>query len=210
MGQPALFSDLESPAEPQPPGFRYADDILTEQEESALAAQLAALDIKPFEFHGHVGNRRVVSFGLDYDFERRAVTPAPQMPLFLRDLLARAAAFAACEQQEIRQVGINEYRAGAGVGWHKDKAQFGIIVGVSLLAPATMRFRKPEDTRWTRISHTLQPRSIYILSGEARTQWEHSIPPVERLRYSINFRTLAPRTRLPSSEPNLRASAIAS
>jgi alkylated DNA repair dioxygenase AlkB len=88
-------------------------------------------------------------------------------------------------------VGVNEYRAGAGIGWHKDKPQFGIVVGVSLLTPATMRFRRPHGQKWIRTSHPLLPRSIYVLSGEARTDWEHSIPPLDALRYSITFRTLS-------------------
>ena len=90
-------------------------------------------------------------------------------------------------------MGINEYRPGAGVGWHKDKPQFSVIIGVSLLAAAIMRFRKAEGGGWVRVSKTLNPRSIYILSGDARMKWEHSIPPVDCLRYSINFRTLAER-----------------
>jgi len=190
--QPTLFPELgDAPAEAEPRGFQYREEILSEEEEAALAASLAQLDLKPFEFHGHVGNRRVVSFGLDYDYSRRAVEGAPEMPSFLADLLVRAAEFAGCDQAAFRQVGVNEYRSGAGVGWHKDKPQFGIIVGVSLLGPATLRFRKAEGAGWIRVSHPLRPRSIYILSGEARTEWEHSIPAVDRLRYSINFRTLS-------------------
>ena len=193
--QPSLFPEIERVrAEAEPRGFRYQEEIVSEEEEAALAASLARLDLKPFEFHGYTGNRRVVSFGLDYDFTRRSVEPAPEMPAFLDELLARAAAFAGCEKAAFRQVGVNEYRQGAGVGWHKDKPQFGIVVGVSLLAPATMRFRKAIGARWIRTSHALQPRSIYILSGEARTEWEHSVPPVDRLRYSINFRTLAEKS----------------
>ena len=191
-GQPSLFPEIEhTGAEAEPRGFRYQEEIVTQEEAAALAASLAQLDLKPFEFHGYVGNRRVVSFGFDYDFTRRSVQPAAEMPPFLDELLARAAGFAGCDKAVFRQVGVNEYRAGAGVGWHRDKPQFGIVVGVSLLAPATMRFRKAGGTRWIRVSRTLQPRSIYILSGEARTEWEHSIAPVDRLRYSINFRTLA-------------------
>ena len=193
--QPSLFPEVErAPSEAEPRGFRYQEEIVSEEEEAALAASLARLDLKPFEFHGHTGNRRVVSFGLDYDFTRRPVEPAPEMPSFLDELLARAAAFAGCEKSAFRQVGVNEYRKGAGVGWHKDKPQFGIVVGVSLLAPATMRFRKADGARWIRISHALHPRSVYILSGEARTEWEHSVPPVAQLRYSINFRTLAEKS----------------
>jgi alkylated DNA repair dioxygenase AlkB len=188
--QPELFPEIERPpAELEPRGFRYQEDIISLEEEIALAAAIDQIHLKPFEFHGYVANRRVVSFGMRYDFGSRRIEAAEDMPAFLNDLLGKAAKFAGCDEHAFRQVGINEYRTGAGVGWHKDKPQFGIVVGVSLLAPATMRFRKSEGVGWKRISHTLQPRSIYILSEEARTEWEHSIPPVSQLRYSINFRT---------------------
>ena len=190
--QSKLFPEMETTEEEwEPRGFRYQENIITPEEESALAASLEQIDFKPFEFHGYVGNRRVASFGLRYDYDRRRVEAAEDMPSFLKDLLGKAARFGGCDDHAFRQVGINEYRPGAGVGWHKDKPQFGIIVGVSLLAPMTMRSRRPEGEGWKRISYSLQPRSIYILSGEARTLWEHSIPPLEQLRYSINFRTLA-------------------
>jgi alkylated DNA repair dioxygenase AlkB len=179
--------------EVEPRGFRYQDQLLSEQEEVVLAANLEQLDLEPFEFHGYLGNRRVVNFGFKYDFSRRSVQKADDMPPFLNDLLSRAASFAGCEKEVFRQVGVSEYSAGAGIGWHLDKPEFGIIVGVSLLAPATMRFRRAQARSWKRVSHTLKPRSIYILSGEARTDWEHSIPPLDALRYSITFRTLSER-----------------
>lgn len=181
--QDALFSE--------PPGFRYREAIVSEAEEACLVTSLGQLDLKPFEFHGRLGNRRVVSFGLKYDYSRRAVEPASEMPAFLGDLLLRVAEFAGYDPDAFQQVGVNEYRPGAGIGWHKDKAHFGIVVGVSLLAPATMRFRQASGAGWNRISHLIKPRSIYILSEEARMQWEHSIPPVSDLRYSITFRTLS-------------------
>ena len=191
-GQHTLFMEMQQRLpEGEPRGFRYQERIIGESEEVALAAQLENLTLKPLEFHGYFGNRRVVNFGLKYDFTRRSVEQADDMPSFLDDLLSRAAHFASCEKDAFRQVGVNEYRAGAGIGWHKDKPQFGIVVGVSLLAPATMRFRKPHGENWIRTSRTLHPRSIYVLSGEARTDWEHSIPPLDALRYSITFRTLS-------------------
>jgi alkylated DNA repair dioxygenase AlkB len=190
--QNALFPEIEKKAtESEPPGFSYRDEIITEDEETALVESLRQLDLKPFEFHGHLGNRRVVSFGLRYDYSRRSVEEANEMPAFLDDLLARVADFAGKVPGTFRQVGINEYRPGAGIGWHKDKQEFGIIVGVSLLATATMRFRRAHSTEWTRTSHTMKPRSIYILDGDARTEWQHSIPPLGDLRYSITFRTLS-------------------
>lgn len=187
-----LFPEMkELPTEAGPPGFRYREKFVTEEEEMALAASIGELDLRPFEFHGYLGNRRVVSFGLQYDYSRRSVEPAGKMPEFLNDLLARVADFAGFEAGAFRQVGVNEYRPGAGIGWHKDKPQFGIVVGVSLLAPAMMRFRRAENRRWKRISHRVRPRSVYILASEARMEWEHSIPPVSEMRYSITFRTLA-------------------
>jgi alkylated DNA repair dioxygenase AlkB len=86
---------------------------------------------------------------------------------------------------------VNEYPPGAPIGWHRDKAAFGQVVGVSLLSPCTLRFRRPDGSGWERRSLTLEPRSAYWLAGEARLAWEHSIPPVEALRYSVTFRTLA-------------------
>ena len=190
--QDSLFPQMEErPTQPEPRGFRYREDIVTEEEEATLVSSLEQLDLKPFEFQGHLGNRRVVSFGLKYDYGRRAVEQASAIPAFLGDLLVRVAEFAGLDPDAFRQVGVNEYRPGAGIGWHKDKAQFGIVVGVSLLAPATMRFRWADGARWNRISHTLKPRSIYLLSGESRTEWEHSIPPQTNLRYSVTFRTLS-------------------
>jgi len=86
---------------------------------------------------------------------------------------------------------VTEYAPGAGIGWHKDKAIFGEIVGVSLLAPCTFRLRRREGTGWQRLSFIAEPRSAYLLSGPSRMLWEHSIPPLDRLRYSVTFRNLA-------------------
>ncbi len=197
--QNALFPDLEKRSpQPEPRGFRYEEDIVSEKEEDRLATSLGELDLKPFEFHGHLGNRRVLSFGLKYHYSRRAVERAGQRPAFLDDLLARVANFTGYPAEDFQQVGVNEYRPGAGIGWHKDKPQFGIVVGVSLLGSATLRFRKTQGENWKRVSHVIKPRSIYLLSAEARSEWEHSIPPLNKLRYSITFRTLSEnQTSLP-------------
>jgi alkylated DNA repair dioxygenase AlkB len=190
--QDSLFPEHESTLERlRLPGFRYQENTISRTEEAALVASLKDLELKPFQFHGHLGNRRVISFGLRYDYSRRTVETASDFPSFLVELRGKVAEFAGLSVNEFRQAGINEYQPGAGIGWHKDKSQFGIIVGVSLLAPARMRFRRLCGDRWTRMSQTIAPRSIYVLSGEARTEWEHSIPPLDKLRYSLTFRTLS-------------------
>jgi alkylated DNA repair dioxygenase AlkB len=98
---------------------------------------------------------------------------------------------------EFVQLGVNEYRHGAGIGWHRDKSECGDVVGVSLLHAAKMRFRRRKGNGWIRASQNLEPRSVYILPGEARQVWEHSIPLLESLRYSLTFRSLAPGAPMP-------------
>jgi alkylated DNA repair dioxygenase AlkB len=157
-------------------GFRYRPDVLSVEEEEAFARELSALPSKPFDFQGFLANRQVVSFGYRYDYDRRAVVEAPSFPAFLEPLRRKVAAVFDRPGDTFRQVLINEYRPGAGIGWHRDKAQFDEVVGVSLLAPCTLRFRRKAGEAWDRASLTIEPRSSYLLSGPARTIWEHSIP----------------------------------
>jgi alkylated DNA repair dioxygenase AlkB len=173
-----------------PDGLRYHPDILSIEEEEALARELGALPFKPFDFHGYLANRQVVSFGYRYDYGSRSVVEAAPFPAFLEPLRRKVAAVFGRPEEAFRQVLINEYRPGAGIGWHRDKAQFDEVVGVSLLAPCNLRFRRKAGETWERASQTVEPRSAYLLSGPARTIWEHSIPALDRLRYSITLRTL--------------------
>lgn len=173
-----------------PEGLRYHPDVLSTEEEEALTRELGALPFKPFDFHGYLANRQVVSFGYRYDYGSRAVVEAAPFPSFLASVRAKVAAIFDRPAEAFRQVLINEYRPGAGIGWHRDKAQFDEVVGVSLLAPCSLRFRRKSGETWDRASLTVEPRSAYFLSGPARTIWEHSIPALDRLRYSITLRTL--------------------
>ena len=124
-GQQALFTGLEKkPSQVAPRGFRYQEEAISEQEQTDLVTAIQSLDLKPFEFHGYIGNRRVINFGFKYDFTRRFVEKADGIPQFLHELLGRAAEFAGNNQDAFQQVGINEYQVGAGIGWHKDKPEF--------------------------------------------------------------------------------------
>jgi alkylated DNA repair dioxygenase AlkB len=185
---PSAQSDLFAAGLPE--GFRYHLDVLSVEEEQALARAIEPLQFKPFDFHGYLANRQVVSFGYRYDYGSRAVVEAAPFPEFLEQLRRKVAALFDRPAEAFRQVLINEYRPGAGIGWHRDKAQFDEVVGVSLLAPCVLRFRRKTGETWNRASLTVAPRSAYLLSGPARTVWEHSIPALNRLRYSITLRTL--------------------
>ena len=95
---------------------------------------------------------------------------------------------------------MTEYEAGAAIGWHRDRGVFGQVIGVSLAADCVFRFRRKIGTKWERVSLSAERRSVYLLSGPARTEWEHSIPPVDALRYSVTFRTVRRARRHPGSE----------
>ena len=186
-----LFPAATKPAAVTPSGLRYWPDVITADDEAALVAELAALPFLPFDFHGYLANRRVVSFGSRYDYGKRAVEAADPMPAFLLPLRARVAALAGLAPDAFSQCLINEYQPGAGIGWHRDRPQFGQVVGVSLVSPCVLRLRRRAGTKWERAAAPLAPRSAYLLSGPAREVWEHSITPGDELRYSITFRTLA-------------------
>jgi alkylated DNA repair dioxygenase AlkB len=174
-----------------PEGFRYKPELISSGDENALMARVRELPFREFEFHGYTGKRRTVSFGWHYDFSGRQLRKADDIPDFLRGLRPVAAAFAGMEPEELRHVLVTEYGPGAGIGWHRDKAVFGETVGVSLHSPCVLRLRrKVGERKWERVNVTVEPRSAYLLSGPARSVWEHSIPPVDALRYSITFRNL--------------------
>ncbi|HEX2553510.1 MAG TPA: alpha-ketoglutarate-dependent dioxygenase AlkB [Microvirga sp.] len=188
-----MQQDLFGAGPALPEGFRYEESLIAQAEERALVAWMADLPFRAFEFHGHVGRRRVVSFGWEYDFSRERAHPAADMPDALLPLRAKAAAFAGIAPEAMPHALVTEYEAGAAIGWHRDKGVFGDVVGVSLLSPCTFRLRRKAGRTWERASVTAAPRSAYLLRGPARTEWEHSIPAVETLRYSITFRTMRDR-----------------
>ncbi len=173
-----------------PHGFKYAADVLRKEEERALLADIQALPFRDFEFHGFTGKRRVVSFGWHYSFNDSVLRKTDDIPEFLLGLREIAARFAGMEATALQHVLVTEYGAGAGIGWHRDKAVFGEVVGISLHAPCVFRLRRKVGDTWERVSITAEPRSMYLLSGLSRTEWEHSIPPVDSLRYSVTFRNL--------------------
>jgi alkylated DNA repair dioxygenase AlkB len=173
-----------------PKSFSFRSEIISAAEEAALASEIAALPLETFRFQGFVAKRRVISFGWRYDFDRARFEQADPIPDFLLPLKARAAAFAGLERNDIAQALVTEYAPGTPIGWHRDRPVFEDVIGISLLSPCTFRFRRKAGAKWQRYSLTAEPRSIYLMRGPSRWEWEHSIPEVEQTRYSVTFRTL--------------------
>ncbi len=188
-----LFADLFGgvPAT-VPEGFRYAADLFTVSTERAFVAQFQALPFKPFEFRGYQGNRRIVSFGYRYDYAGRTLRTSEAMPQFLEPLREIASQFSDIPPSRLEQALVTEYAPGAGIGWHRDKPMFEDVVALSFLAPCVLRLRRQDETGWQREAVEVAPRSGYLLHGPVRSEWEHSIVPMDVLRYSVTFRSFRP------------------
>ena len=184
-----------------PDGFLYQPEFITTAEERHLVAEIERLEFKRVEMRGGVARRRIVHFGWTYGYYSRRTKPGEPLPAFLLPLRKRAAVWARIDAEAFAEALVTEYPPGATIGWHRDAPLFGdVIAGISLVGMSRMRLRpyvSPKDQRALaprRTTHEveLEPRSAYLISGEARRDFEHSIPAVASLRYSITFRTLRP------------------
>ena len=193
-GQQVLFDTGTS----LPNGFVYRPNFLTEEEEAELLGWFADL---PFE-HGRLGEyvakRRLIGFGWGYDFRAQRLVPGPPLPPFLAPYARKAAKWLDIRASRVAEALITEYPPGAAIGWHRDNESFEHIIGVSLgswcrmrLRPYSWRDRRTQEV----VALPLEPRSAYIMQGDARWKFQHSVAPVQGLRYSITFRTLPTNVR---------------
>ena len=183
-------TDLFGAPPDRPEGLDYAPELISAGEEAELIERLEGLPFKPFEFQGFLGKRETVSFGWSYRFDGSGLAQAEPIPEWLLPVRAKAAAFAGLEPDLLEHALLIRYGEGAGLGWHRDRPVFDDVLGISLLSPAPLRFRRRQGEKWQRFTLTAEPRSVYLLRGPARSEWEHSLAPVETLRYSITFRTM--------------------
>lgn len=182
-------------------GLTTADNHLCPKDETTLIALIDAADLSPFRFQQWTGKRLTASYGWHYDFERGMASRADPMPSALLTIRARAAEFAGLDATALVQALLIRYDPGAGIGWHRDRPLFEHVVGISLGAPAILRFRQRAGerdgrTQYRREALPLAPRSIYHLAGAARWDWEHSIAPMAEPRWSVTFRSLSDRGRM--------------
>lgn len=174
-----------------PEGLSLWLDAVSPQDEDALSAAIDAAPLKPFRFHQWEGKRLTASYGFGYDYGRGQVLDAPPFPAWLRDLAERAARLAGIAPAAIVQGLVIRYDPGAGIGWHRDKPQFGTVLGLSLGSAAPLRLRRRlPGGGFERRAVSLPPRSLYRLDGPARWDWEHSILPVAETRRAITLRGL--------------------
>jgi alkylated DNA repair dioxygenase AlkB len=182
----ALF---EHERQSQPAGLVVRRELISTAEETDLLGRLAELDLYAVVMRGQPSRRLVRHYGLRYDYASSRITEGEPAPQWLDPMRERCAGLAGVRKNELAQILVTQYPPGSGIGWHRDAAPFGIVVGVSLESACEMRFRRGSSGRTT-FALGLAPRSAYLLAGDVRANWQHSIPAVQELRWSVTFRTL--------------------
>ena len=185
---------IAAKAEGPPEGLVYRREFLSEEEERELLGEIERHAFQEVKMRGQIARRTVIHFGWDYDYDGWKIHPTIPPPSLLRALADRAAEAAVIPPESLEQFLVMRYPPGAAIGWHRDAPMFGTpVIGVSLLYPCAMKFRRTQGEGFEQYTQLLEPRSLYILGGAARTEWQHSIPPVKGLRISITMRTLRKR-----------------
>jgi alkylated DNA repair dioxygenase AlkB len=194
MNAPACWqTELFDTAKSLPAGLVYFPDFITPEEETSLLAGIQKLPLREARYKQFTAKRRIVSFGAEYDFDKNRLTPSAPLPHFLFPLRDKVSDWLGIAAEEFAHALVSEYRPGTALGWHRDAPNFGIVAGVSLGEACRIRFRPypPTKKREDVLVFSLHPRSAYVLRGNARWRWQHSIPMTKGLRYSITFRTLS-------------------
>jgi alkylated DNA repair dioxygenase AlkB len=173
-----------------PAGLVYRPDVLTVDEERDLLDLLEPMTFDPIVMHGQAARRTALHFGLGYDYGTRTPRPGEPMPDWLLPVRARAAELAGHEPDELVEALVQRYPPRSTIGWHRDAPAFEHVIGISLAGSCRLRFQRGKGEQREVAEIVLEPRSGYVLAGESRTAWQHSIPPAKELRYSITFRTL--------------------
>lgn len=183
--QGSLFDDA-----PPVAGLRLVTGAIDAESEARLAELIDAAPLAPFQFGQWEGKRMTANYGSAYDYQRGRPIPAPPLPDWLEDLRGRIVPLLGRDPAAFVQALLIRYDPGAAIGWHRDRPQYDEVIGLSLSAPATLRLRRRTEGGFERASVELPPRSIYLLSGEVRAAWEHSIAAQDFTRRSVTFRSL--------------------
>lgn len=161
-------------------GLVYIPNYISSQEEQEL---LAVLDAQSWS---NEISRRVQQYGYRYDYRARSIMledylgKLPDWTTSLAERLVAEKKFSQAPDQLI----VNEYLPGQGIGPHIDcTVCFGpVVASLSLISSAVMVF--VHTVTKTKIELLLEPRSLLLLTDEARYDWKHGI--VARTSDSLN------------------------
>lgn len=176
-----------------PEGFSYFPGFITEAEEMLVLETIEGFDLQKMKFHEYEAKRKVISFGQGWSFTDQQLKQGNLIPIAFDFLVDKIAGHRCIGKESIVQFLITEYPIGSIINWHRDAPPFATIAGISLLSDCIFKLRpheKEKQTRRATISLPVQRRSLYIMQGPAKTAWQHATAPLNKVRYSLTFRTL--------------------
>ncbi|WP_395331814.1 alpha-ketoglutarate-dependent dioxygenase AlkB [Novosphingobium sp. BL-8H] len=190
-GQLGLFGGLPVTPGRGPAGLESWGDVISRGEEIELIARIDASNLEPFRFRKWMGKRLTCSFGWTYDHVTGRAERGARIPDWLLPVRTVVAAHVGLVPERFEQALVIRYDPGAGIGWHRDRPMFEHLAGLSLGRSAPVRLRRRISQGFERFTHEASQRGLYLLGGEARHLWEHSIAELDSPRWSITFRSLA-------------------
>lgn len=169
--------------------FSYVPEFVTHEEEKHLVEFFNA------QAWRQTKSRRMLTYGWQYnkgDFDQplHAVTPIPDCLTTMLGKLSEKF------KVSFNQLTVNEYLPGQGIDAHYDHpTRFGpVIVGLSLNSATTMQF---EHEKKIVHSQLLEPRSMYMMTGDYRYKYQHRIKGLthdngvpRQTRISLTFRCI--------------------
>jgi alkylated DNA repair dioxygenase AlkB len=175
---------------PPPPGLQFVEEAVTLQEEATLIELIEASDLRPFALDPD-NPRSTRTFGWLYDARDDTIAWGEPLPCEFHFIRDRAAAFTGIDPDDLVECLLIRYDPGAIIQPHLDKPAWDHVIGVSLGAANTMHFRKPLGGDYLYAQAPLPRRSMYLLAGEARHAYQHSLPAIDQVRWSMTFRSLS-------------------
>jgi DNA oxidative demethylase len=185
-------SNMSGKLNPTPDGFSICAERFPPEVASTLIENIETLPLAGVKIRGKLTKRQVAQIGhVQYGYGGQANRDSVPFPAWMLELRDVAASVASIRAGDLSTAIVQKYPKGAGIGWHRDDPRlYGIVVGISLGGEGKMEFRPLGSSGGAASSEIITPRSVYVLKGSARWDWQHRIPAVAILRYSITYRTL--------------------
>lgn len=183
-------------------GLSLIDDFISVEEEKALLEYVAKQEWSPA-----AGKREVQQYGYEYNYANKGSTPKKvrDIPQEFKVVIEKVQAkgFKSTPDQII----VNKYEPGQGIAAHTDHVKhFGpVIASLTTGSGCMMEFTRRTEVEGKIITQSKQlwlaPRSLLVLSGEARYSWMHAIAARKNdivgskrvprgVRISFTFRTM--------------------
>lgn len=165
LDYPSSFSDIS--------GLVFIENFISDKEHNdlwiAINESIWLDDLK----------RRVQHYGYKYDYKKRSIDKSMyvgELPSWSKSIIDKLISEGICKHRP-DQIIVNEYNPGQGIADHIDCEPCfeDTIISLSLGSTCMMEF-KSKYNKLEKREKILTPKSLIVLTGEARYDWTHGIP----------------------------------